>query len=176
MTTPTAAIGVTDERAVSVAARILSDRSAEACGVNRDDNWKIYSEDFIEDARAVLAAIQQPAAAPLSRWISVDERLPEYNQTVIVFFWPYNNRDNAQIVGQAEHVEGNFYTDDGDDHHFPSHWMPLPSAPGTPAAPVEQDAVREQLVAALKDCARHPRKAQREFIVAKALKAAGVTL
>lgn len=38
-------------------ARTLSDRSAEACNVNAEDNWKIYSELFIEDVRAMLKAI-----------------------------------------------------------------------------------------------------------------------
>ena len=33
----------------------------------------------------------------------------------------------------------------------PTHWQPLPAAPGTQAAPVEQDALREQLVTALKE-------------------------
>ena len=44
---------------VSAAARVLADRSAEACNVDKDDNWKVYSEDFIEDARAALEAAEK---------------------------------------------------------------------------------------------------------------------
>ena len=43
-------------------ARALSDRYADQCGVDRDDNWKIYGQDFIEDVRAMLAAAPQPVA------------------------------------------------------------------------------------------------------------------
>jgi hypothetical protein len=38
------------------AARALSDRSAEACNVNKEDNWAIYGDDFISDARAAIDA------------------------------------------------------------------------------------------------------------------------
>lgn len=47
-------------------ARLLSDRSATACGVNKDDNWKVYSEQFYEEARAIetLGQPSTTAAAP----------------------------------------------------------------------------------------------------------------
>lgn len=38
------------------AARILCERSADSCGVDRDDNWSIYSEEFKDDAKAMLDA------------------------------------------------------------------------------------------------------------------------
>ena len=41
---------------VSTAARVLNDRQADACNVDRDDQWKIYGQDFIEDAEAMLRA------------------------------------------------------------------------------------------------------------------------
>jgi hypothetical protein len=47
----------TEDQIVTVA-RALADRSADACNVNREDNWKIYGNDFIEDARAAIAAIE----------------------------------------------------------------------------------------------------------------------
>jgi hypothetical protein len=46
---------------VTAAARVLANRSADQCGVNRDDNWKVYGQDFIDDARAALEAAR---AAP----------------------------------------------------------------------------------------------------------------
>jgi hypothetical protein len=42
------------------AARILCERSADACGIDRDDNWNIYAEDFKADARAVLEGCAVP--------------------------------------------------------------------------------------------------------------------
>ena len=46
---------LTDEMVVA-AARMLNERQADACGVDRDDQWAIYCDDFKADARAMLAA------------------------------------------------------------------------------------------------------------------------
>ena len=54
-TTPPQRKQLTDAM-VSAAARVLNNRQAEACGVDKDDQWKVYGEDFIEDARAMLTA------------------------------------------------------------------------------------------------------------------------
>lgn len=37
-------------------AKALSNRTAEICGIDEGDQWKIYSEELIEDARVVLTA------------------------------------------------------------------------------------------------------------------------
>lgn len=47
---------------VSSMARILADRNADACNVNREDNWAIYGRDYIDDVVAMLAAPAAPAA------------------------------------------------------------------------------------------------------------------
>lgn len=44
---------------VSAMAKALSDRAASACCVDPDDNWKIYGQEFIEDVRAMLAAVSK---------------------------------------------------------------------------------------------------------------------
>lgn len=46
----------TDSAALVRVARVLADRSADACGVDREDNWKFYSDDFMADAQAAIAA------------------------------------------------------------------------------------------------------------------------
>ena len=46
---------LTDEMVVA-AARVLNERQADACGVDRDDQWAIYCDDFKADARAMLEA------------------------------------------------------------------------------------------------------------------------
>ena len=46
---------LSDEMVVA-AARVLNERQADACGVNRDDQWAIYCDDFKADARAMLEA------------------------------------------------------------------------------------------------------------------------
>lgn len=47
---------------VSAMARVLSDRSADACNIDRTDNWAMYGQEYIEDVQAMLAAQAQPAA------------------------------------------------------------------------------------------------------------------
>ena len=49
----TQAAGVPD---VSAMARVLCDRSADGCNVDRDDNWAVYGQEYIEDVQAMLAA------------------------------------------------------------------------------------------------------------------------
>lgn len=56
------------EQQISAVARVLSDRAAEDCGVDKDDNWKTYSENYLNDAHVALGAI---AAAPQ---VVADER------------------------------------------------------------------------------------------------------
>ena len=46
---------LTDEMVVA-AARMLNERQADACGVDRDDQWAIYNNKFKVDARAMLEA------------------------------------------------------------------------------------------------------------------------
>ena len=41
---------------VSAMARVLSDRSADACNIDRDDNWAMYGQEYIENVQAMLAA------------------------------------------------------------------------------------------------------------------------
>ena len=51
-------VGLTDESVVSAAARVLSDRVAASCNVDCGDQWMLYGNDFIEDARAALQAAE----------------------------------------------------------------------------------------------------------------------
>lgn len=45
---------------VIAAARALSRRNAEVCGVDPDDTWKLYGEDFKQDAEEALRAAGVP--------------------------------------------------------------------------------------------------------------------
>ena len=51
-------VGLTDESVVSAAARVLSDRVAASCNVDCGDQWMLYGNDYIEDARAALEAAE----------------------------------------------------------------------------------------------------------------------
>ena len=76
------------EQQISAVARVLSDRAAGDCGVHKEDNWDIYSDHYLEDAKAALAAAS--AAAPqvvaderdIKTW---HERLEKHNSTNTIF-------------------------------------------------------------------------------------------
>ncbi len=44
------------EAQVIAGAKALNKRTAEGCGVDEVDQWKVYDEAFIEDSRLVLTA------------------------------------------------------------------------------------------------------------------------
>lgn len=50
---------------IHAAARKMCDLSAEACGVDKDDNWTFYSEVFTDEAKIVLAAALLAGASPV---------------------------------------------------------------------------------------------------------------
>ncbi len=96
-----------------------------------------------------MAAPAQPVtqvqqAAP-SGWISVDEHMPAEGSKVLVSGPSYDDYAKGRYVSSATLQNGEFLDDNGDDLHTPSHWMPLPPAPGdAPAQPVglsEQDSI-----------------------------------
>ena len=65
------------EQQISAVARLLSDRAAEDCGLDKDDKWKIYGEAYINSARHSLN--RMAAAAPQ---VVADERgLPPLPET-----------------------------------------------------------------------------------------------
>jgi hypothetical protein len=68
----------------------------------------------------------------VSEWISVEERLPEKKQDVLMYF----NSGNMAVGwwhDEDEHITfWCAYTDDGfytDCDYMPTHWMPLPDPP-----------------------------------------------
>lgn len=56
-------------------------------------------------------------------WISVDERLPEVRQRVLL----YSHHDGVNTGYRADEI-GRFYVDKSYPYR-PTHWMPLPEPP-----------------------------------------------
>jgi hypothetical protein len=44
------------KKMIHAAARVLNARASEACCIDEEDSWKIYGNDYIEDAEAALNA------------------------------------------------------------------------------------------------------------------------
>lgn len=79
-----------------------------------------------------LRALRSPADQGEKGWISVDERFPEREISVVGFWTP---RDGKVHAGCYSTVCLNQYgvwvnpEDDEDEYTQPTHWMPLPKAP-----------------------------------------------
>ena len=49
---------------VSTMAKVLSDRAADACNIDRTDNWAMYGQEYIDDVQAMLEVARlNPAPA-----------------------------------------------------------------------------------------------------------------
>lgn len=67
-----------------------------------------------------------------SKWISVEDRLPECNQDVLMYFDTGNMAVGFWHDGDEDITFWRAYTDDGwfaDCDTEPLYWMPLPSPP-----------------------------------------------
>jgi hypothetical protein len=78
----------------------------------------------IEQGIAILKGEEEPKD---DGWISVKDRLPEKNGSVIVFD-PNNPFDSGICVARYSEYNPSFYINGSDTIH-PSHWMPLPNPP-----------------------------------------------
>ena len=75
-------------------------------------------QEIAEGIADCLKVLMQP------EWISVDERLPEMDERVIVC----NAADQWVSIGSRQ-LTGEYHHWDGDDYEElrePTHWMPLP--------------------------------------------------
>jgi hypothetical protein len=95
--------------------------------------------------KAMIAAA--PTPEPASPWISVEDRLPEYEQNVLVEFVTIHgtpNHTTAELHSIARHVGPGAPYDNrwfvtvasGHELHTVTRWMPLPAAPEQPAKEV----------------------------------------
>ena len=110
----------------------------------RDDLWAITTEEL----RAIESRLATErsdgtcqGASPVAGWVSVeDERKPNEHQLVAVIGPAYGSFDKGRYVSSATYYNGEFFTEDGDMMHPPSHWADLPPAPDAPlgASPTHQ--------------------------------------
>lgn len=116
--------------------------------------WPVALSDapMLREAHAALdvdatALVKQPEG-----WISVDDRLPEHEDVVMLSGHEANDpaRNRRFIVIGVFHREGTFHTvEEGDEFYPPTHWMPLPATPGVPAKSTFSNDSQEHRIAAM---------------------------
>ena len=103
-------------------------------------SYSEHDKGFDDGLKYVLGLIEKaPALTPPNEWVSVEERLPEVGQEVLVYW-----RNTSQ---KAEHFELTHY--DGDHWFLLDNterpwivvvaWMPLPAPPDRRPPEVEED-------------------------------------
>ena len=90
------------------------------------DEAKRIAREYLTDPYHVISAVavldKTPTLTPPNEWVSVEERLPEEKQRVIV---------RCEHVGTSVGwiLWGNWMTDIGPGAGKVTHWMPLPKSP-----------------------------------------------
>ena len=100
----------------AIDADALKEKYADELSVQRVFD---YDAGFVAGIRA---ALEMPTLTPPNEWVSVEERLPEEKQRVIV---------RCERVGTSVGwiLWGNWMTDIGPGAGKVTHWMPLPAPP-----------------------------------------------
>ena len=94
------------------------------------DGWKAAAEAV---GLSMTKFVQDAVEVTIPKWISVDDRLPETNDWVVVW---YRDKDGDYFptVGKYNSQENYWTTDvDNSETAYPpdkiTHWMPLPEPP-----------------------------------------------
>lgn len=109
----------------------------------------------------LAAAPAAPVAQGPATWVSVADRLPGEDSEVIVSGWAYNDPARGRFVTHADFSDGQFKpvgaANEYDALHPPTHWMPMPSAPGE-AAPPASEQTADQAMPGVLELLRERRK------------------
>ncbi len=82
------------------AAKALCRRGAEQCGVDADDSWKIYGEDWLADAATMLDACgAAELLEALQAWLVADQALGR------IALMDCDGDEHELLLSQAEDAE-----------------------------------------------------------------------
>ena len=87
----------------------------------------------------------------MSEWISIEDQIPDDHEPVIISGWNFNNEEKGRFVEPAVRVGMDFWPPferdeglvkilimEGRPFFHPTHWMPMPAAPGETAQPAAE--------------------------------------
>ena len=94
-----------------------------------DEKWTGEMLGIVYDAVYATEAVMSEDKS--SQWISVEDRLPEINQNVLVIRTNPNVVTNGYIHERGHWIWSNLRgsTHKADGFHAITHWMPMPSPP-----------------------------------------------
>lgn len=88
-----------------------------------DDYWEVTMT--VEDVADVLIG----NGVTIPEWVSVEERLPEYDEEVLAWCYWYEKYQTLKCH-YSSHLKGRWFTTvAGQEVYSVTHWMPLPQPP-----------------------------------------------
>ena len=122
------------QKTVQALKRLRVETGSLACfGCGHEHNCSTQGCAILRNAVGHMeAALERATLTPPNEWVSVEERLPEKKQDVLMLF-----KSGNMAVGWWHDVDEHVtfwcaYTDDGfytDCDDIPVYWMPLPDPP-----------------------------------------------
>ena len=103
---------------------------------------KRYTEGFNDCLMRVRSMVHSmPTITPPNEWVSVEERLPEVDDSVLVYIIDtFNNRGNIVITKYTIGLNSKMEWLGFEYNSFKAtHWMPLPAPPDRRTTEVEED-------------------------------------
>ena len=82
------------------------------------------------DAGLVPVFVEAPPAPVAADWIACSERMPELDTRVLLYFPDYGGHIEDGCIGDEGDGPYHYFFDGDSLRHEPTHWMPLPEAPG----------------------------------------------
>ncbi|KAB0812426.1 DUF551 domain-containing protein [Cronobacter sakazakii] len=81
-------------------------------------------------AGLVPVFVEAPPAPVDAGWIACSERMPELDTRVLLYFPDYGGHIEDGCIGDEGDGHYHYFFDGYSLRHEPTHWMPLPEAPG----------------------------------------------
>ncbi|PPX97184.1 DUF551 domain-containing protein [Cronobacter sakazakii] len=91
-----------------------------------------FSDNSMKHAREIAEWERRAAMLSLvaAGWIACSERMPELNTRVLLYFPDYGGHIEDGCIGDEGDGPYHYFFDGDSLRHEPTHWMPLPEAPG----------------------------------------------
>lgn len=80
--------------------------------------------------RVIQPLYAAPPAPVVAGWIACSERMPELDTRVLLYFPDYGGHIEDGCIGDEGDGHYHYFFDGDSLRHEPTHWMPLPEAPG----------------------------------------------